>query len=278
MSIKPILPTSQKMMWHVTAQISQDNLPIAIFITNNPYVHTDKAAVILHKTASKQCATQVARYARRTLHIESAPIKKHTVSREGMIGAAVTTMTQYQATKQTPCYNMVLHIASTPISQLLKEVEGGHNAARVRYVVYEVRTNGKPHGRFISNKTHSIDRMWNEAPPDKVVRPSVHVIGRFESRQEAELLANAFNPIVHAELWTRKPKIEWLRAYLKIVGADILFVTTDESAVTQYANTQMVLIGSHSYTKAQVMVVLKTGIWHDGRITKNDAAWYLGTE
>jgi len=264
----------QKLMWHVVVHIDNDNKPAGVQCTTDPYDHKHKAAIVMHKSGSRQVSTQVARFVRRTLALPNTTMHRANVPREAMIGYACTTSMQYPPSDRMPCFSLVKHIAETPVKILCESVVGGHNAARTRYVVYEVRAKGKPFSRFVSNKTHSVDRTWVEFPPDKIEEPSLHAMGRFETREAADAEASKLPVIANGQLWTRKPPLEYLLKHLEVNfdKKEVLFRSTGKTAIRKY-NIEMVILGPHAYTLAQVTTAVQRGAWLDGRCTGAQTGW-----
>lgn len=278
--IKPNLPVKDKLMWHVVIHIGQDgpdgqktNQSVGVEMTTNPYEHVHKAAIIMHKSSSRQVAAQIARFVRRTIDVDKASINKSSRPREAMLGYAVTTTTQFKPDHRTPHFELVKRIAATPISTLMESVSGGHNAARTRYTVCEVRTQlGVPLGLFVSNKMHAVDRMWLDSPPDKVPGATLHVMGRHETRELADVQVGGLK-IINRSLWTRKPDIEWIRKHVSITGKDLVFTNTGNTAIREYSSGRRVIIGPHVYTVNQILRALREGYWYDGRESKTDELW-----
>lgn len=276
-----MLPIKNKIMWHVVCHIDEANKAVGVEITTNPYEHKWKAAIIMHKSSSRQCAMQVGRFVRRTLLIEKVSVHRASTPFEAMLGYAVSRTLQYAPNAKTPCFDLVKKIAATSIANLLSEVVGGHSAARTRYTVVEARSDGVPVGRFVTNKLHAVERMWRDAPADKVIDGSIHVIGSFQERAQAEACVNEVGAVVNAALWTRKPPVEWLRSVIEERGEDIVYRSTETSALRMYQSRTeggvpkyCVLIGSQIYTIAQVRKALLGGEWIDGRIHATDAKWF----
>ena len=127
-------------MWHTVAHINHDNEPCNVEITTDPYDHVHKAAVILHKTRSKDVAAQVARFVRRALELGQVTINRSNYPRDAKIGYAVSNTLQYAPNERTPCQDLVKKISITPVRELLAESDKSNNSARSRYFVLEVRS------------------------------------------------------------------------------------------------------------------------------------------
>jgi hypothetical protein len=255
-------------MHHVALCVNAKSEPVAVAVTTNPLEHGHFAQVIMHKTRSHQCAMQVARYVRRTFGIEE-PVTTHHAVRpvEAMTGYACHAGRQYPPQEDTPWHPIVLHIASTPIATLLKEVANGHNVARTRYVVYEVRC-GADRLRGVTHKFNALERRYREAPPDAFGdRPcDIVQVGRFATQEEATRLAQEC-PSAGDHLWSRKPSPDYVRRHLGIRLSDneISWIHDWSPAVRRY-DFAAVCIGPHVYTEHQIRHVLEHGTWPpDGR-------------
>ncbi len=266
-------------MFHTVLCIDADRSPVAVAITTNPLVHEHYAQVVMHKTRSHGCATQVARYVRRTFGIEE-PVTTYRAPRpvEVMIGWAAAGGMQHAPQRDTPWHLIVEHIAATPIRTLLEECADGHNAARTRYVVYEVRSSSHPAYRGITHRFDALERRYREAPPDIMLMmgggPEVVQIGRFATMEEARtMLSGSMEAGDH--LWTRKPSPNYVRRILALVeNSDDIIWTCDETLATRQYDFNAVVIGPHVYTDYQIRHVLEHGSWppngnsHEGRRAK----------
>lgn len=261
----PELPVKNITMWHTVAHINQDNEPCGVEITLDPYDHKHKAAIILHKTRSKNVAQQVSRYVRRALELDSVSIHRSNVPRDAKIGYAVSTTMQYPPNERTPCQDLVRIISVTSVRDLLALSDKGDNAARSRYFVLEVRTGSQVHGRFVSNKTHSVDRMWREAPPNLAPRSELFTVGKFADREEAAKHAGDLQ-FDYRTLWTRCPDVEYMERTLKEDEEhQFVFVRTGLGAVRTYDSGQVICIGPHTYTLKQITNFFKYKWWLDTR-------------
>lgn len=259
-------------MLHVVLQMGHDREPMGVAITNNPLEFSPKvmAQIVMHKTRSHGCAVQVARYVRRTFEIEEA-VTTHRSTRvvEARIAHVCMGGYQYGPENISERYlDAAKHIAATSIAELLEEVKNGHNAARVRYVVYEVRGRLGGHQvrlRGITNKMHSVERMYRQTPPDQMEHPDVVHVGKFETMELAKAACGSFHPVLINLLWTRQPRIEYLKRIVKLdANGDLVFVADSTGAVRPY-ETPSVVIGPHVYTERQIRLALETGSWVDGR-------------
>jgi hypothetical protein len=265
-------------MYHTVLCVGHDREPVAVAITTNPTDHKHYAQVVMHKTRSHGCATQVARYVRRRFEIEE-PVMTHRAPRpvEAMIGYACAGGMQHAPTDRTPGWGVFQHIAATPIAELLREVAGGHNAARTRYVVYEVRSGSHSPHRGITHRYNALERRYQEAPPDQLVQPEVVQVGRYATMDEARdqtmghMAATDF-------LWTRKPDPEYVRRILAVTldRNEIVWRCDREPAVRRY-DFPAVCIGPHVYTEFQIRHVLEHGAWPpDGRSSEGRRLIYGG--
>jgi hypothetical protein len=139
-----LTPKKGVVMWHTCLCLAQDGSADRVSITTNPLEFDDrahKALIVHHKTRSYNCAVQVARAVRRHYDIQAAVVvHRSTRPVEAKIGYACTRSTTYPPEYVRDEINeFVLHVAATPISELLRESAGGYNAARSRYIVYEAR-------------------------------------------------------------------------------------------------------------------------------------------
>ena len=257
-------PKKGVIMFHTVLCIDASKKPIAVCITTNPLEHQHYAQVVMHKTRSHGCAVQVARYVRRRFDIEE-PVTTLRAPRavEAMIGYACTRSAQFPPNENTPGWGVFQHIAATPIAALLKEVADGHNAARTRYVVYEVRSAQHELLRGITHAFNALERWYKEAPPDTLIRPDIVQIGRFASQEEARSHLGQ-RPPAGDHLWTRKPPADYVRRILKLVGDELQWTYDDAPAIREY-DFRAVVIGPHVYTEHQIRYVLEHGVWVDGR-------------
>lgn len=249
-------------MWHTCLCVAQGGEPAAVVITTDPLAHDHLAQVVMHKTRSHGCAVQVARYVRRRFGIEE-PVTTHRAARprEAMIGYACTRAAQHPPSSYgEDVFEVVKHIADTPISVLLSEVAGGHSTARTRYVVYEVRGAPLPPRRGITHRFTALERRYREAPPDATPFSEVVQVGRHASREEAERQLVGFQP-AGDHLWTRKPAPAYVARVLRIdANGDIVWTCDGTSAVREY-DFRAVVIGPHVYTEYQIRHVLERGAW-----------------
>lgn len=258
------LPVKNIVMWHTVAHVAQDNSVVGVEITTDPYDHLHKAAIVLHKSRSRAVALQIARFARRSLGIDRVSVNRANIPRDARIGYALSRSLQYAPNDRTPCQALVLEIAGTSIKELLARSDSGDNAARGRYFVLEIRDGGVPLGRIVSNKVHSVERMWREAPPNLAPRSELFVVGKYSDRDQAVEAMGALG-IDYTTLWDRHPPAEYLERILAVKGDGVVFVRTGLSAVREYASGPMVVVGPHSYTKRQVLSTLQFGWWVDAR-------------
>ena len=262
------MPVKSITMWHTVAHIDHDNEVCGVEITTDPYDHVHKAAIIMHKTRSKNVAAQVARFVRRATGIERVTINRSNIARDASIGFAVSRTMQYIPNDRTPCQDLVKKISITPVRELLAESDKSDNASRSRYFVLEVRTGSQVHGRFVSNKTHSVERMWREAPPDQAPRSELFTVGKFADHSEAKVAA-AENPIDYTTLWTRHCDPERLRALLEYKNGEWVFRRTGLVATRHYESGTVICIGPHTYTLRQIENAIKYGAWLDTRRTEH---------
>jgi hypothetical protein len=248
-------------MFHTVLCVDASKAPVAVAITTNPLDHRFYAQVVMHKTRSHNCAVQVARYVRRTFGIEE-PVATHRTARpvEAMIGYACTRSAQHAPTESTPGWGVFQHIAATPISELLKEVADGHNAARTRYVVYEVRSASREALRSVTHRFPALERRYREAPPDTLVSPDLVQISRHPTHEEAMAKCAGFG-VAGEGLWTRKPSAEYMRKVLHATPEDILWTHDGSPALRTHYVMPSVCVGPHVYTEYQVRHVLEHGVW-----------------
>lgn len=260
----PDLVVKNIAMWHTVAHVGDDNKVSGVQITQDPYDHEHKAAIILHKSRSRNVASQVARFVRRATGIERVTIHRSNYPRDAKIGYAVSKTMQYAPNERTPCQDLVMKISITPVRDLLAESDKSDNASRSRYFVLEVRTGSQVHGRFVSNKTHSVERMWREAPPDQAPRSELFTVGKFADHSEAKVAA-AENPIDYMTLWTRHCDPERLRALLDKRDGEWVFRRTGLVATRHYESGSVICIGPHTYTLRQIENAITHGAWLDTR-------------
>jgi hypothetical protein len=263
---------SKVVMWHTVLQIGHDKEPCGVAITNAPLEY-DKAKVfaqmVMHKTRSMNCAVQVARYVRRRFEIADATtIHRSTRPIEVKLAYVALNGYQYGPDNVDAEYRQVVaHIADRSIAQLLEESKGGLNAARVRYIVYEVRATCQAEPvrlRAITNKMHAVERLWRQAPPEGFTNIDIVHVGKFETRQLAEAVLGSFGR-AGDHLWARFPSVEYLRRILKFdENGDLVFTADSTGAVRPY-DTPSVVIGPHVYTESQICHVLEHGTWFDRR-------------
>ena len=258
------MPVKGITMWHTVALINHDNEVCGVEITTDPYDHVHKAAIIMHKTRSRNVAAQVARFVRRATGVERVTIHRSNVARDASIGFAVSRTMQYIPNDRTPCQDLVRKISITPVRDLLAGSDKSDNASRSRYFVLEIRTGAQVHGRFVSNKTHSVERMWREAPPDLAPRSELFNIGKFESHEDAKALA-AENLVDYRTLWTRHCDPDRLRALLDLRDGEWVFRRTGLVATRHYASGSLICIGPHTYTLRQIENAVNRGEWLDTR-------------
>lgn len=263
-------------MLHVVLQMGHDREPMGVSITNNPleFGSNVMAQIVMHKTRSHGCAVQVARYVRRTFELENA-VTTHRSTRVIEAKIAHVCMGGYQYGPENISERYVdcaKHIAATSISRLLEEVKDGHNAARIRYVVYEVRAmrQGQPvRIRGITHKMHRVEELYRRTPPDTLTNIDLVHVGKFESIQLAEAAAGSFER-ASDHLWTRFPPIEYLKRVFKFDANDELVYTADSTgAVRPYDTPSVVLGASMVYSERQIRLAMKHGAWIDTRLTKN---------
>ena len=270
-------------MLHVCLQIGHDKQPKSVAITNNPLEYDRNrifAQMVMYKSKSHNCCVQVARYVRRTYDIGDATVV-HRSGRfvEAKIGYVCLNGYQYGPENVSEEHLKVVgHIAATSIKQLLEEVKNGINAARTRYVVYEVRELGgaKRRWRAVSNKMHSVLRVWATAPADTVERPDIVHVGKFDSMELAQAACGEFPK--PEGLWTRSPAAQYLRPIIRIEGDEIVFVADGSTAVRPYdsqVSGPVVVIGPHTYMATHVRYCLERGEWFDGQIRKAPAGSLL---
>lgn len=264
----PELPVKSISMWHTVAHVGHDNEVCGVEITLDPYDHEHKAAIILHKTRSQNVAMQVARFVRRATGIERATINRSNYPRDAKIGYAVSKTLQYAPNERTPCQDLVRKISITPVRELLAESDKSDNAARSRYFVLEVRTGSQVHGRFVSNKTHSVERMWREAPPDLAPRSELFTIGKFADHSEAKVAA-AEKPLDYMTLWTRHCDPERLKILLDKRDGEWVFRRTGLIATRYYKSGAVICIGPHTYTLRQIENAITHGAWLDSRCAEH---------
>jgi len=266
----PALPIENKLMWHTVIHISHENKAIAVEITSDPYEHSVKAAIIMHKTSSYSVAKQIARVVRRATNLTTTSTHRAGRPKEAMLGYAVSRTQQYPPNERTPYFDLVKRIAETSVRELLKQSDMGNNASRSRYVTMEVRDANKVYGRFVTNKALMIEKLWASCYPDKAPKAGVFVAGRFASHQEAQDACGDFL-FDYKTLWTRKPPREYVDAVLESPSpGEFNYKTSGFSAVRDYAYGSFVQIGPHVYTKAQVMALFSLGWWVDGRVNKKE--------
>lgn len=260
-------------MWHVCLAVGRDMAPRAVVLTQNPLEGRDHALVVMYKTRSHACGMQVGRYVRRTFDVE-VPCETHRASRpvEAMIGYTCHGGFQHPPETGAPWYPVILHVAETPIGRLLDEVRGGHNAARVRYSVYEIRCDGEASHRGVTNKYNTVEDRFRRCPPDTLVRPDVVLVGRFATDVEARIACDGM-PEAHDGLWTRRPSLDYLRRILRIENGELVW-TCDGSAATRRYDFMAVVIGPHVYTATQVYWALEHGAWLDFRTDAGRRAKY----
>ena len=258
------MPVKNITMWHTVVHIDHDNEVCGVEITTDPYDHVHKAAIIMHKTRSRNVAAQVARFVRRATGVERVTIHRSNVARDASIGFAVSRTMQYIPNDRTPCQDLVRKISITPVRDLLAESDKSDNASRSRYFVLEIRTGALVHGRFVSNKTHSVERMWREAPPDLAPRSELFNIGKFESHEDAKALA-AENLVDYRTLWTRHCDPDRLRALLDLRDGEWVFRRTGLVATRHYESGSVICIGPHTYTLRQIENAITHGAWLDTR-------------
>ena len=251
-------------MWHTVAHINHDNEPCNVEITTDPYDHVHKAAVILHKTRSKNVAAQVARFVRRALELGKVTINRSNYPRDAKIGYAVSKTLQYAPNERTPCQDLVIKISITPVRDLLAESDKSNNSARSRYFVLEVRSGKEIHGRFVTNKTHSVERMWREAPPDLAPRSELFTVGKFADLKEAQMVAQSVL-LDYRRLWTRHCDPERLRVLLDKREGEWVFRRTGLVATRYYESGAVICIGPHTYTLRQIENAITHGAWLDSR-------------
>jgi hypothetical protein len=272
MSIKPELPVAKVLMWHTVIHISgDDNKACGVEITTNPYEHTSKAAIIVHKSRSLNVAKQVARYVRRTTNQSRVSVHRAGTAREAKIGYAVDRNLQYPPNERTPYMDVVMKVSSTSVADLLASSDKHDNASRSRFYVYEIRSGSEILGRFVTNKAGSVEKLFLSAPPDTKPRVIVVVVGTAPTYAEAEVICGDLK-IDYTKLWTRKPPREYLVRVLRDQGTDgsedFIFRSTGYSAMRRYKSGTLVQVGPHVYTVAQVLSVLRYGYWNDGRVSK----------
>lgn len=264
-------------MWHTVLQMGHDKEPCGVAITNNPLEY-DKAKVfaqlVMHKTRSMNCAVQVARYVRRTFDVSDATsVHRATRYVEAKIGYVCLNGYQYGPENVSERYLKVVgHIAGTSIADLLKEVAGGINAARTRYIVYEIRelAGQKRRWRAVTNKMHSVQRIWTQCPADTVERPDIVHVGKFETMELAQAACGSFPK--PEGLWTKRPDPRYVARILRIDGTgSIVWVSDGTVAVRSYdtMSSDVVVIGPHVYPVEHVRYCLERGAWFDGQIRKS---------
>lgn len=264
-------------LWHTCLQIGHDRAPSGVVITNNPleYDRTKVyAQLVMHKTRSLNCAVQVARYARRRYELDGS-VSTHRSARwiEAKIGYVCLNGYQYGPENVSEDHLKVVgHIAATSIKQLLEEVRDGINAARTRYIVYEVRAQDlegrKVALRGVTNKFHAVEGIWRRSPPDTLRNPDLVHIAKCETRDEAEAHVSGHQR-VSDDLWTRRPPVDYLRRVLRISGDDVVWAVDGSSAVVDYDGPgKTVRINQHLYTLPHIVYALEHGAWHDGYFRK----------
>lgn len=262
-----LTPRRDVVMWHVVLCVNSDKVPVEVACTTNPLQHSWYAQVVMHKSRSKQCSQQVARYVRRTFGIEE-PVTTHNFPRavEAMIGYACAGGYQHPPDERTPGWGVFQHIAETPISKLLEEVAGGHNAARTRYVVYEVRGTTLPVApRGVTNKFNSLEGCFRRTPPDVHPNASVVQIARCSTHEEAAKHTGGHPKADLDLLWTRHPPADHVRRHLALVNDEIVWTCDGQRASRKYDNFEGVYFGNRMYTARQMRTLLETGEWVDGR-------------
>ena len=254
-------------MWHSVLVVDGQNNVVAVEITNNPldcWIQGAKAQIVMHKTRSKLCAAQICRYLRRHFEITAmSPVRRCTRTVEAKIGYACAGGYQYEPSERQPGYGLLGHIAAHSIAELLKESARGVNATRIRYTVYEVRSAGRTF-RNVTHKYHSVEKRWRYSPPPGMHVHLMHVIGRYETMEQAQKQCDGFEQITD-DLWPRFPDVEYIRRLLKLdEHGNIVWTVDSTPAVRPYA-VPAVCIGPQVYTERQVRGVLETGEWLDGR-------------
>lgn len=274
-----LTPKKGVIMFHTCLCLGHDGEPKAVAITTNPLEFDDarfKAQIVHHKTRSHNCAVQVARAVRRHYEIADA-VSTHKSNRpvEAMIGYACTRSMTYPPSYIRDEFNeYVAHVAATPIAELLREEANGINAARTRYIVYEVRAQKLDGSKFlaraVTNKMHSVERIWRQCPPDTLKNCDVVHVGKYETREIAYSVIGAI-PQVSDALWTRRPDPKYMVRILKVVGEDILWTADGTSAVRNYESSagQVVVVGPHVYTREHVVHCLERGAWYEGQFRKS---------
>jgi hypothetical protein len=275
-----LTPKKGVVMFHTCLCLGHDGRPAAVVITTNPLEFDDrrfKAQVVHHKTRSHNCAVQVARAVRRHYDISDA-VGTHRSTRpvEAMIGYACTrSMTYPPGYIRDEINAYVAHVAGTPIGELLREEAGGINAGRTRYIVYEARgetLDGRPvRLRAVTNKYHSVERVWRQCPPDTLRATDLVHVGKFETRELADAARGSFPPVTDA-LWTRRPPPEYMRRVLHLQVApslDVLWRADRTSAVRAYDSGRVVVVGPHVYTLDHVVHCLERGEWYDGQFRRS---------
>lgn len=273
---KPELPVSKKLMFHTVIHINSDNIACGVEITTNPYEHSVKAALIIHKTSSLNVAKQVARYVRRATGQRRASVHRAGQTREAMIGYAVNRTHQFAPNERTPYRDIVSIVSSTSVADLLKLGDVHDNASRSRFYVFEVRDGSLVLGRFVSNKLGSVEKLFLSAPPDQRPNASIHAV--FHSPVYEDALKECGTPFKYIELWTRKPPRSYLDKVLRTnAEGDYEYVSNGFSAMRKYSSGTFVQVGPHLYTHAQMLAVMKFGEWEDGRVTRRALA-FMGTK
>lgn len=265
---------SKIVMWHTVLQISHDRTPDGVAITNNPLEFDGKrhmAQVVMHKTRSHGVAVQVARYVRRRFEIE-VPVSTHKANRplEARIGSACTTAAQYEPNDRTPGWGVFQHIAATPVSRLLEECKDGHNAARTRYTVYEVRgtsPDGPVRLRGVTHRMNAVELRFRLCPPDTLKGADVVHVARCATREEAAKHGTVDHSVIEA-LWTKRPDPAYMRRVLRFdANGDLVWSADGTSAVRRY-DFEAVVIGPHVHTRKHVEHVLRSGEWYAGRFVE----------